>query len=143
MLPGLTVLVAATLADPSSFTPYFTNEGSKMWHIPMGQTSVLAVGCHTCMNSYSRPLVLDRSLAPLPALRIELACSVLVLFPFAVIRHHDKGCIRQKGLLWLTIPVHSPSLQGGQKQESDTAVTPHRQSRAESSELTDMSLCSA
>lgn len=114
MLPGLTVLVAATLADPSSFTPYFTNEGSKMWHIPMGQTSVLAVGCHTCMNSYSRPLVLDRSLAPLPALRIELACSVLVLFPFAVIRHHDKGCIRQKGLLWLTIPVHSPSLQGGQ-----------------------------
>lgn len=80
----------------------------------MGLPGVLAVRCHTYMNSYWRPLVLEGSLAPPQALMIELAYSVLVLFSVTVIRHPNKGCVRQKGLIWLTIPAYSPSLQGGQ-----------------------------
>lgn len=70
MLLWLSVLVVATFADPSSFTSYFANEESKMWYIPTGLPGVPAVGCHICMNS--RSLVLDESLAPPQALRLEL-----------------------------------------------------------------------
>lgn len=44
--------------------PYFTNEESKMCHVPRGQPGLLAVGSHNYTNRYSRPLLLAGSLGP-------------------------------------------------------------------------------
>lgn len=47
-----------------------------MWHVPMGQPGVLAVGCHTFMNSAPRWKP-GSSAASLPCLGSVLCCCDL------------------------------------------------------------------
>lgn len=94
------------------------------------------------------PGQLLKASAPPQALRVELTCSVLVLFFVAEIKHPDRSNERQKGSVWLTVAVYSSSLQRGQgngnlKQLSHPVHSPgYSDARKPLLSLISLSLCS-
>lgn len=144
MLPGLTVLVVATLADPSSFTSYFTHEGKQNVAYSHGTDKCPCRGMshlHEQLLKTSGPRQKPGS-SPGTEDRASLQCLSFV--PLCCDKTPwQRLCKAERAPLAHNSSSQSVLARWARQQESDAAVTPHRQSRAESSELTDMSLCSA